>query len=191
MPVDYTMNMHARSTSRNPDPITRMVNGCSRSYAWIYNHYYERVYEYAQQLTRDHALSEDIVQEVFYKLWMNRSKLAGVSNFDGYFFAMYRNQVYQEFQRLSRIKKAEQVYAACFDMDRFEAAERLLYKETQERIEEAGRTLSTEQQLIFWLKREQGWKQDAIASYMGHTPASIKGQVRTVLKKIKKAVEIL
>ena len=49
--------------------------GEEKAYMYLLNHYHKRLCAYAQTLINDHALAEDIVQNVFVKTWRFRKKL--------------------------------------------------------------------------------------------------------------------
>ena len=51
----------------------------------------EKLYRISLQVVKDEELAEDVVQEVFIKVWDKRIELASIENIDAYCFRMVRN----------------------------------------------------------------------------------------------------
>jgi RNA polymerase sigma-70 factor (ECF subfamily) len=55
--------------------IKQLKKGDEKAYTYLIDLYYESLCDYARNLSRDHYLSEDIVQNVFIKIWDKRAIL--------------------------------------------------------------------------------------------------------------------
>ena len=55
--------------------IKSLKDGDSRAYTFLLNKYHHKLCVYAFSLTNNHDLSEDIVQNVFMRIWKQRVKL--------------------------------------------------------------------------------------------------------------------
>ncbi|MDR1273412.1 MAG: sigma-70 family RNA polymerase sigma factor, partial [Odoribacteraceae bacterium] len=71
--------------------LERVAAGDERAFRHLFDHYQPRIYSFARYLTRSEALSEDIVQEVFMKIWIAREELRGVEYFNAYLRTIARN----------------------------------------------------------------------------------------------------
>ena len=59
----------------NHDLIERLKNGEDSAYSYLLQLYHRQLFVYVVTLTRDRDLAEDIIQNVFLKLWEYRSRL--------------------------------------------------------------------------------------------------------------------
>ena len=57
---------------------------------------------YVFRLTRSREYTEEIVQDVFLKIWMSREALAEVENFKVYLFVISRNQTLNALRKVIR-----------------------------------------------------------------------------------------
>ncbi|MEO6685951.1 MAG: sigma factor, partial [Dyadobacter sp.] len=71
------------------------------AFTTIFHHYKHKLYSYVFRLTKSGQLTEDIIQDVFMKLWNDHALLADVDNFGGYLFRMSKNHVVNHFKRMA------------------------------------------------------------------------------------------
>ena len=141
-------------------------------------------------LMTGHAeLSEDIVQEVFVRLWMNREKLSTVENFNGYLYRLQKNPV------LDTLRREEKERAVCqkyfFDKDKpvVTVAEIFEKKEWLQKVENLINTLPQQQQRVYRLSREKGLKRGEIASLLKISRFTVKCHLHKALKFLRVAAE--
>ncbi len=71
--------------------IENLMNGDRASFNRIYYTYAGRLYAFSIEFCRDKAEAEDIVQDVFIKLWLNRNRIRNTDSLKSLLFAMARN----------------------------------------------------------------------------------------------------
>ena len=54
--------------------IEKLKKGDSKAFSYLMDRYYRILCVYANSLTNDNTKSEDIVQNIFVKIWLNRKK---------------------------------------------------------------------------------------------------------------------
>ncbi|SDS91994.1 RNA polymerase sigma-70 factor, ECF subfamily [Mucilaginibacter mallensis] len=59
----------------------QIAAGNQKSFAIIFAHYSKIIFPFALKLTRSNGLAEEILQEVFLKIWINRENLVSIENF--------------------------------------------------------------------------------------------------------------
>ena len=57
------------------DLLARVAEGNDRAFETIFHHYRPKIYSYAYQLFGNIQMADELVQEVFLKVWLNRDKL--------------------------------------------------------------------------------------------------------------------
>lgn len=74
--------------------LNRMKAGDEEAFAWLYSHYWQKVYHFARlYLTSSSEISE-AVQDVFLHVWESRETFDDSKNFDGYPFIITRNIIF-------------------------------------------------------------------------------------------------
>ena len=71
-----------------------LKKGDEKAYEILFGLYYNKVKSFILGLTKDRFVSDDLAQNIFMKLWVNREKLDAVENLSSYLFTISRNEVY-------------------------------------------------------------------------------------------------
>jgi RNA polymerase sigma-70 factor (ECF subfamily) len=71
--------------------ILRVADGDYVSYNQLFMRYYSRLCAFVSEIINDAAMSEDIVQEFYIKLWINRKHIKISKNVRAYLFTSCRN----------------------------------------------------------------------------------------------------
>lgn len=112
----------------------RLADGDRAAFAWVYKNYCQRLFDYALLMTSDAEKSEDIVQDVFIRLWEKRGKIREVENFNGYINTICRNQIVNEFRKDKRETEVRRNYATQVKVWYNAVGEIIDFKETNVRI---------------------------------------------------------
>ena len=82
--------------------IALLKEGSYEAFSDLYMHYANKLYSFALVQTRNSALSEDIVQETFLKLWNTRGQLDCYGNVHALLFTIARNLIIDGFRKQIR-----------------------------------------------------------------------------------------
>lgn len=95
----------AKETSISSDNIIRIAQGDSGAFRLLYYEYCHPLIKYAFFIVKDIELSEDIVQEVFYKVWDNKHKLNPKQNVKSYLYEITKNEALMALRKRSNRDK--------------------------------------------------------------------------------------
>src|SRR6185503_2560959 len=84
------------------DLLARVAEGNDRAFETIFHHYRPKIYSSAYQLFGNIQMADELVQEVFLKVWLNRDKLPHILKFDSWLFIIARNQVFDMLKLLAK-----------------------------------------------------------------------------------------
>lgn len=135
-------------------------------------------------MTGSADMAEDIVQEVFLKLWQNRQELGAIQQFSAYLFRMAQNQAINAFKRMARetLILAELQQSVHPQPD---AADTLAARQLEETLKKLISQLPPQQQLIYLLSREQGLKHEEIAERLRIAPGTVKNHMIQALRTLR------
>ncbi len=162
--------------------------GNSKAFTELYNLYSDKLYSFSLRLTESPELAQDIVQNVFLKLWKDKTQLRDVENFNSYVYRMARNQALNAFKRmtnetiiLARIQRELEVYE-------MNAEENMHYKEVESLLTSVVKELPPQQNLVYKLSKEQGLKNNEIALLLKISPYSVKNHLAVALQTIRECL---
>lgn len=169
--------------------IKQLVAGDEIAFQKLYDVHSEKVYQLAFRFLKDTAWSEEIVQDVFLKLWLNRHRLDEQGNLWLYLYVITKRLC---LNKLREIRKSSALFERL--MHGMEVAdshteERLMADEMEQYAKRAVENLPKQQQLIFKLSREEGLSHHEIAQKLGLSPNTVKNHMVQALKTLKSSLK--
>jgi len=165
--------------------IRRLIGGDEIAFRSLYDCHSEQVYQLAFRFLKDTAWSEEIVQDVFLKLWLNREGLDKDGNIWLYLYVITKRLC---LNKLREIRKSAMLFERL--MSTIEIAgnapeERLVAEELEQQAQRAISRLPKQQQLIFKLSREEGLTHKEIAQRLGISPNTVKNHMVQAIKTLR------
>jgi RNA polymerase sigma-70 factor (ECF subfamily) len=179
----------ASTLNNEKELLIEIAAGNEKAFRRLFDHYWDNIYSVAFALTKSSVLSEEIVQDVFLKIWLKRDLLASVTKFDDYLFIAARNQIYNELRK----KTVEQPFVEHLEQHFLESSalpeEMMLLKETKQLIDKAVEQLPAQQQAVFKLSRNEGLDHAKIAEKLGISKLTVKSHMTKALQSIRQYLQ--
>jgi RNA polymerase sigma-70 factor (family 1) len=165
--------------------LSRVAEGDQAAFHRLFTTYKDRLFTFAYGLTHSAVDAEEVVQDVFMKLWEGRGSLPSIEHPQKYIFTMTRNRTLDLLTKIGRNQKLmRQVWANLSQSDDG-TAELLQAKESQKLIGEAVSRLTERKQVVYRLSKEEGLTLDEIALQLGISKQTVKNTLTEALKGIK------
>lgn len=162
-----------------------LVNGNEVAFRSIYDVYRNRIYSYTLRLTNSKVLAEDILQEIFIKVWLNKEKLAEVNNFNAWLYAIARNCIFDTLKKIAKEKYLQELLEKESTRESEIADAGLLEMENARLFKLALEQLTPQQREVFNLSRFENLTQKEIAERMGLSLNTVKSHMVSALKVIR------
>lgn len=167
--------------------IRSLKAGSYKAFDRIYQMYAKRLYAYSLQFTKSTEDSEEIIQDVFVKLWTNREKIRQEDTLRSLLFIMTKHHLINAFH--SKIN--EPIYE---DFVNYKdvisvndtSQQHLEYEEFVQRLTKAVKKLPSTQQKIITLSKIQQLSNKAIAEELSLSEQTVKNQMSIALKVLRK-----
>lgn len=173
----------------NNDLIKEIKRGDESAYEILFMKYFNRLFGFAKSILKDEGLAQDIVQEVFIKIWEKRDGIES-TNLDAYLYRLVRNQCISQIRHLkivknthrdfSEIKNIEELYRIDFLRDEPYVC---IEKELEQEIKQVINSLPERCREVFTLSRVSGLKNREIAEQLDMN-------IKNVEKHITKALTV-
>ena len=165
--------------------LLKLSQGSSRAFAELFHYYYKDLVLFAGSYVKNITESEDIVQEVFIKLWTGRKDASKISSLKAFLLKSVQNSCLDEL-RHQNVKNKYFGLKSLFQTDvTLETEEYILYSELNVRLQEALIYLTSEQRKCFEMNRMQGIKQAQIAKELNIPLRTVELRIAESLKILK------
>jgi RNA polymerase sigma-70 factor (ECF subfamily) len=167
------------------EAIKRDDNG---SYEMVFREYYRPMVAYAFRFLNNLPEAENIVQEVFLRLWQKRREIMITSSLQNYLFRSVKNQCINHIEHI-KIKTGYQDMVINHETNRVEYNEFFLEFGLKKKIETAIAALPEKRQEIFRLAREDGLKYREIADRLEISIKTVETQMTLALKQLRESLK--
>jgi RNA polymerase sigma-70 factor (family 1) len=150
----------------------------------VFDRYKHQVYSQVLAIAKSQYAAEEITQEIFIKLWMNKDDLDQVSNLGGYLYTIARNSSLNYLRKAASDSRLanELMRIAVTNENATEAS--IAVSECKVLISAAVEQLSPQRRLVYKLSREDGLSYDEIASELKLSRHTVKNHLMAALSLI-------
>jgi len=146
--------------------------GDEKAFRTLVEGYWSRVYFNTLTLVKSTAVAQDLTQDIFLKIWLQREKLREVQNFSNYIYVVGRNQVIAALRK--KIIDTAAADTAALREDLLSPDLRLEGKDAYKMLMEGVERLTPQQKLVFRLSRLEGLSHEEIARQLGLSKNTVK-----------------
>ncbi len=161
----------------NEDLMRQVANGALDQLKVLFERHHAHVYRFLYKMCRDKMLSEDLAQEVFYKVMKYRGSYSN-GNFVSWLFTIARNSLHSHFKKNG---------APTEDIDTvgYRLAASAAHEEDYSHLQRALDRLAPSDKELIVLNRFQEIRYAELALIVGSTEGAVKTKVSRALKKLK------
>ncbi|MDD2305173.1 MAG: RNA polymerase sigma-70 factor [Prolixibacteraceae bacterium] len=157
------------------------------SYNQLFMRYYSRLCAFVLNLTQNYSASEDVVQELFIRLWIQRGKLEITENISGYLYKSSKNAALNYL----RAEKSRQKSIQNMHVQEWHTDENLIEQiEFSAALNQCIGQLPERSRDVFMKSRFDGLKQQEISDQLGISVKTIKNQIWKSLQFLKACLEL-
>lgn len=169
-----------------------VAEGNEQAFEKIYNYYHKRLVLFAQNYTRSRELAEEIVEDVFVKLWYKREGVSQIINLNVYLYTAIKHQslnaISKEARRVVTQSLEESVHETYCESPC--PHDLLVTSELMQSVQAAIDSLPPRCKLIFQLVREDGLRYKEVAEILKISVSTIDTQMAIAVKRLCAALNI-
>jgi len=169
--------------------IRRIREGDIEVFETLFRSSYISLVKYAGTLVKDRDTAEEIVQNLFVKIWSKRKNLNINSSLTGYLFRAVHNRCLHHLQHLKVIEKHAMEQSAESPLTADEADREINLRELQDKIACVLEKLPEQCCKIFCMNRFEGYKYKEIAEKLSISVKTVEACMGKALKELRKILE--
>jgi len=165
--------------------IQELKHGNAEAFDQIFDFYGKKLFYFSLGYLKSETEAEEVVQEVFYKIWKNRQTLKPELSFKAYLFKIAFNHIQELFQKLNlqQAYKHELIATSAGFNDDLDS--RTDYQSLLELVNQLINQLPPRQKEILIRKRQKGQSVKEIATALNITTKTVENHLTEALKNLK------
>ena len=162
-----------------------IINGDRKAFEQFFYAHKDNVYSIALTYTDNQFITEEIVQDVFLRVWKNRTKLQEIDSIASWLYTITRNLSLTALKKIAKEGLHHQDIVSHLPFIVNDSADRINEYDLKKLIEEALEKLSPQQKKIFELSRLKGYERDQIATLLNIAPATVSVHLTIAIRNVR------
>lgn len=165
--------------------IERLSIGDKQAFTTLYKQYWSQVYHFSRLYLQSVDEAEEVVQEVFVKLWENRMTLRNEGKLSAYLFIITRNLIFNQFRRSFNEEEYQRTLMTAYEQS-YNMEQEFVAADLKNYIQQIVAELPPRQQEVFRMSREQHLPYKEIAKQLGISEKTVERHINEALKFLKR-----
>lgn len=162
----------------------KIKKGDEKAFERLFHSHYGHLCLFAEHFVRNHAEAEEIVQDIFMRLWENKSRITIATSVKNYLFRSVKNSCLN-FLKHNQVKNQ---YAEKFLSEASQAEpddEGFIESGLFQKIEECINSLPEKRREVFRMSREEGLKYREIAEKLNISVKTVETHIGLAIKTLR------
>ena len=163
-----------------------LAGGSEKAFKVLFDTYSKRLFYYISGFIKSEQVAEELVMDVFMKIWIGREMATQINNFDAFLFRIAHNKSIDFLRSAAtdlRLKELlwDQIQVASAE----KADDSVLVREYEEKLRDAITLLTPQQKKVYNLSREEALTHDQIAQKLNISKATVNNHIVEAQKFIR------
>lgn len=156
------------------------------AFSTLYQLYSLRLFGRIIRLVKSEAVAEEILQELFLKVWEKRDRIDPELNFKSFLFSIAQNMVYDHFRKMSLTERFRTEFFQTYAETYQHVEENVLFKQTHEQLMQTIRMLPPQCQKVFILFKLEGRSYKEICQMLKISKSTVNNHLTKANRLLKK-----
>ncbi|MCD0486833.1 RNA polymerase sigma factor [Pedobacter sp. MC2016-14] len=171
---------------RAKELLQKVAAGDEYAFAQLFDLYRPNIYSTALRLTGEVFIAEEIAQDAFLKVWLNRLTLPDIVNFDGWLYTIAKNLTFNAIKGLQQEKKKRLEMVQESLTAHYPQTDHLVQeKQFNAILEQAIARLPPKQKQTYLLIKKQEMKREEVAAELQVSAETVKWNLEQAMKSIR------
>ncbi len=166
--------------------LAMVATGNRSAFAQFYTIHLNHLYRYIFLFTKSREDTEEILQEIFIKIWEQREKLVQIDSVKDYLFRIAKNKLLDNIRHLQIRHRVLSEIKRTKNISEFTTSDQCAFKEYYHIVQLAIEKLPPRRKLIFRLNIENGLSQDEIARQLNISKSVVQKQLYSASRFVRR-----
>jgi len=167
----------------------KISEGDEHSFSLFFNEHVSRLESFVMRYTKSVEATQEVIQNSFIRLWLNRDKLSTIDKPKAYLYKFVTNECLSYLRKSLRNQQVLADFGTTQEDSTNQVLESIYVSDIRKIISSVILRMPTKRRQIYELSRVQGKSIPEIALALGLSPNTVKNTLVTALKSIKDALK--
>jgi RNA polymerase sigma-70 factor (family 1) len=168
--------------------VSQLKEGSKDAYQLLFNRYAPRIFAFALSYLKRKEDAEELLQEIFLKIWEIRATLDDSKNIKSLLFKICINLIY-DFIRRKNIEQAYLAFAGSNDLSNADSTwHEVIYQDMLMQMNRLVETMPDQRRHIFRLSKEDGLSNDEIANRLQLSKRTVENQLYRAISYLRERI---
>jgi len=177
--------MHPNRNNETLLPATEPSPEWNGSFQYLFHQYRDKVYKLALTYLKATDAAEEILQEVFLKLWSNRKEIEKLDCLEAWLHTVTKHVILNHIKKCANETTALRKFASDLLQTENNTDYRIRSKQYLQLVQQALLRLSAQQKTVFILAREHGLSYEQIGNLLSLSPLTVKTHMSRALHSMR------
>ncbi|MFN0290152.1 RNA polymerase sigma-70 factor [Pedobacter helvus] len=165
--------------------LQEIAQGDQRAFRTLYNSYHRKIYTFALKYIKSENQAEEIVQEVFMKLWQMGTRITEIKHLENYLLTITRNRSMDIMYRRQMEIKVDLIRSIDWEESHNDTEELILLNDTRKLLLDAIDLLPPQQKKVYQLCHQQGLKYEQAANQLELSQHTVQRHMKLALRFLR------
>jgi len=165
-----------------------LAKGNKKAFKYVMDYYFKKLCAYALSLCHDKDLAEDIVQNVFLKLWRKKEGITKVNRLSSFLYRSVHNEFIDQYRQTKEVMSLEKKHieglSSLLEEEKDEDLDRLI-----EIVNEEIENLPKKCKKTFLLSKKEGLTNFEIADYLNISVKSVEAHITRAYRILREKIK--
>lgn len=167
--------------------LLRVARGDEGAFKVVFDLFQPRLTYYIEGIVKLKEVAEEVVTDVFLKLWTGRELVSEIENLNAFLFKIAYHKSIDFLRSAHKDRQLVHLLAEHAELaGHQEADERILQQQLEQKLREAIGLLSPQRKLVYIMSRERGLSQQQIAEQLALSPKTVNNHIVESQRFIRK-----
>ncbi len=179
--------MRSLNFQTEQEMIVSLKRGSISAFESLFENYSQKLYRFSYSYLKSELEAEDVVQEVFLKLWENRSRLKIGTSFQSYLFTIAFNSILKSFNKKVKQDKFRTDLFELLATENTSLEDQLDFEALLSRLDLLIEQMPARRKEIFLKRKKEGKTVQTIALEMGISEKTVENQITEAMNFLRKS----
>ncbi|MFD2285748.1 RNA polymerase sigma-70 factor [Pedobacter petrophilus] len=177
--------MAFKDSDKERELIREIIEGSEKAFSVLFYNYVSVLASFALKFTKSEHAAEEVIQDAFLRIWLNRDKLEHVENVKAYLYKYVSNECLSHLRKKIKEDKAINLLKSRHSDQDNVTLDSIHLNEINRLVASAVEALPQQRRKIYELSRGEGKTIPEISEILGLSSSTVKNALVIALKTIR------